>query len=92
MKLPAYATFHTWHEMRHAFVVSGGLAVATVVILGLAVMAGADLPNIFEGISISFFRVTVAYLVSLVLAVAIGIAVTRSPRVEALSLPILDVL
>lgn len=92
MKLPAYATFHTWREMRHAVIVSFLLAFATAGILGAAVMAGADLPKILSGLSISFFRVAIAYFLSLVLAVVIGIAVTRSLRVEAVALPILDVL
>lgn len=92
MRLPGYQTFHIWHEARHAILVSSALAVATVFILGIAMVSGADLPRILSGLSVSFVRVTIAYFASLVLAVAVGIAVTRSPRVEALALPILDVL
>ena len=92
MRFSSYATYHVFAHFRHALIVSGGLAVVTVILFAAAWTSGANIPAILADLSVSFWRVSVAYVLSLVFALIVGIAVTRTPRIEAAALPILDVL
>lgn len=65
------------------------LLVGLIIVLGFTTL---DFKQFFLGFLESFIRVAIAYLISMVIAIGISLIVISSPKIEAISVPILDVL
>jgi NitT/TauT family transport system permease protein len=79
-------------KRRHVFPISLvvlGIILSLIFVFGFSKISAYDF---LTGFGLSFVRVLAAYLISLALALAITIVVTKNKRIEDLSLPILDVL
>jgi ABC-type nitrate/sulfonate/bicarbonate transport system permease component len=85
--------FYLGREPGHWFGVGLGLLVILLFTCGLLAvgrLSGVDLGRLLNGLVISFGRVTLAYVISLLLGVIIAILVTRSKSIENLLLPIFE--
>ena len=89
--LPAHR-LHIWKSTRHISVMTVVIGIVAILLVWVAVMVQADLSQMLAGLLLSFWRIVVAYGISLGLAVVVSLAVTRNAKVEAALLPILDVL
>ena len=89
--LPAHR-LHIWKSTRHISVMTVAIGIVAILLVWIAVMVQADLSQMLASLLLSFWRIVVAYGISLGLAVVVGLAVTRNAKVEAALLPILDVL
>lgn len=65
------------------------ILVGAIVFVNLTTL---DASQLFGGFVISLARITVAYLVAVVIAITIAIAMTSHPVIEAIFLPLFDVL
>ena len=63
--------------------------IVLILVLGFTTL---DAKQFFLGFLESLIRVTIAYLISIVLAISISLIVIASPKIEAITVPILDVL
>ncbi len=66
-----------------------------IILVGVILLLGfteLDARLFFGGFAASFTRVTISYFISLILAIILTLVVTASPTIEAISVPILDVL
>ncbi len=62
------------------------------ILVALTSQSQLDLNTLLTGFGASFLRVSIAYIISLVLAIALALLITANVRIEALLLPIFDVL
>src|SRR5690242_7485427 len=79
---------HRKHQINISLVITGVLVIL-VVVLGFSKL---DANKFFLGFFESLIRVTISYLISVVLAVGLSICVMSSKKTEEVMLPILDVL
>lgn len=63
-----------------------------IFLIGLTGRSDLSLEQILTGFGVSFIRVSVAYLISVVLAIGLALLITANARVESVMLPIFDVL
>ncbi len=81
---------HSQHHHRHHWI-AFSLLVGGIAVLSLA---SADHPldtlGFLRAFSGSFFIVVVAYILSLIIGVILGLATMASPKIEAVALPIVD--
>src|SRR3989338_1700238 len=89
--LPAHR-LHIWKSTRHISVMTVAIGIVAILLVWVTVMVQADLSQMLVGLLLSFWRVVVAYGISLGLAVVVGLVVTRNAKIEAAFLPVLDVL
>lgn len=85
-------SFHTLRKHQNTRVTS----LVLLIILAVAVfLAGFKVPDIqifFSGFALSFFRVSLAYVISLVGALLLALVATANAKAESIAIPILDVL
>jgi len=62
----------------------------TLLFLAVGRLKGVDLTKLILGLAISFRRVSVAYIISLILGTAIAFLITRSESIENLLLPLFE--
>lgn len=66
--------------------------VAGIILTLIASNANLNLNSLFGGFIVSLMRVSVAYVIALVLAILLALIITANARLEAILLPVFDVL
>lgn len=79
-------------HLKSSLIALGGFGVAAAIIFRLAGLSQLNLHTFIVGFSVSLARTSVAYVISLVLAVIMALSITSNRIVENLTLPIFDVL
>lgn len=84
--------FHLIRKRKHTLKISliiTGVLIILILVLGFTIL---DAKQFFTGFLVSLSRVTVAYIISLTLALIIALIVNSAKFIENVSVPILDVL
>lgn len=82
----------TIRKRKHAFTLSVALTIFLVLLILVLGFTTLDAKQFFLGFFASFVRVSIAYVISLILAVILTLFVSSSKKIEDILLPILDVL
>lgn len=87
---------HRHHALQRrwlsAFVVILAFGLAGSILVAITSQSQIDAQALLTGFGASFARVSIAYVISVILAVALALIITANNRIEALLLPIFDVL
>ncbi|MFN7088485.1 MAG: ABC transporter permease [Candidatus Paceibacteria bacterium] len=85
--------FYLGREIRYWFSLLIGFFVILFFTFGLVVvgkLTGLDLQRLMTGLVVSFGRVTISYIISLILGISIAFLVTRQESIENLLLPLFE--
>lgn len=66
------------------------VGIALLILFLLVIFSGLSYQSLFGGFLISFYRIFIAYIISLALALIIALITTANPKVENLLFPFLD--
>ena len=83
---------HIWRVTPHAIFASFAIVGVTIALVAVTILSGISPHELFTGLLASFLRVCIAFVISLVLAVVIGILLTRNTKIENFILPFLDLM
>ncbi len=79
-------------KRKHVVTISVVITMLVLMLIAVLGFTTLDVKQFFLGFLESLFRVSVAYVISMALAIALLLFLSSSRRIEAVSLPILDVL
>ena len=83
--------FHLTKKRKHKVTTSLLLFIILIIILTIGISAGNSLPKLAEALSLSLFRLVIAYFISLIIAVIIAVSISSNKIGDSL-IPVFDLL
>jgi len=83
--------FHLTKKRKHKITTGLILFIILVIVLTISISAGNSLPLLAEALSLSLFRLVVAYFISLIIAVIIAVSISNNKIGDSL-IPVFDLM